>query len=241
VSAEFSDLLSRCLDLSRLTGGAFDITVGPLKKLYNFKGGDFDFPSKKIVREVQKKIGYSGILFPGKNLVALSEKGMQISFAAIGKGYAADRVRKFWKENGVRSGVVNASGDLATVGLRPDGSPWNIGIGNPANREEILFRIPLKETCVATSGDYEQFFFREGIRYSHNINPFTGLPVQGIKSATVISPSAELSDALATAVFVMGSKEGVNFINQLPSTHCLIIDDQNHVHISNGLEFVKDI
>jgi len=162
--------------------------------------------------------------------------GMYISFAAIGKGYAADCVKKIWQKEGVKSGYINASGDLTAFGTKPDGSLWKMGITNPDNTKEILFYIPVSFASVATSGDYEQYFIYNGKRYSHNINPKTGLPLQGIKSVSVISPSAELSDALATAVSVMGRERGIDFINQLPNTHCVFITEDNQTFFSQKLD-----
>jgi thiamine biosynthesis lipoprotein len=163
---------------------------------------------------------------------------MHISFAAIGKGYAADCVMKLWKQRGIKSGVINASGDLTLWGKRANGSNWKVGIASPDNKDEIILWIPVEEGSVATSGDYEQFFVHDGIRYSHNINPITCKPLTGIKSVSVVSSSAELCDALCTAVYVMGVEVGLHFINQLPKTHCLIIDDANKIHHSKNLNVI---
>ena len=160
---------------------------------------------------------------------------MRISFAAIGKGYAADRVKSLLVNKGIQSGVINASGDLTAWGRNEDGSPWKVGIADPNDPTKIVLWIPIENASVATSGDYEQYFMRDGIRYSHTIDPKTGHPVTGIKSVTIVSPSAELSDALATAVFVMGKDVGMNFIEQLPHTHAVIIDEKNKISTSSKL------
>jgi thiamine biosynthesis lipoprotein len=229
-------LIERCQQISVLTRGAFDITVGPLKKLYRFRNAEFSFPDKLQISKTLDKIGYRHIeLSPENWIVYLSRKEMHISFAGIGKGYAADCVRKLWLKHGVKSGVVSASGDLCTIGCKADGSPWKIGIADPDNKDQMLFYIPVRDAAVATSGDYEQYFMHNGVRYSHNINPVSGLPVTGIKSVSVFSPVAELSDALATAVYIMGVGTGLHFINQLPDTHCLIIDDRNRTHYSKHI------
>ncbi len=160
---------------------------------------------------------------------------MHIGFGAIGKGYAADKVKKMMEEKAVESGVINASGDLTAWGKQPDGSSWKAGIGHPDKSEKVMLWLPLNGASIATSGDYEQFFMLNGTRYSHNIDPKTGLPVRGIKSVSVISPAAELSDALATAVTVMGVNAGLHMINQLPETHCIIVDDKNKLHSSKNI------
>jgi thiamine biosynthesis lipoprotein len=160
---------------------------------------------------------------------------MHIAFGAIGKGYAADMVKRKLIQRGVTNGVINASGDLTTFGRRADGSLWKVGIADPNDPTRLLFWIPLENASVATSGNYEQFFELNGIRYSHNIDPRTGMPVRGIKSVTIVSSSAELSDALATAVTIMGVDVGLHFIEQLPGTHCIIINDQNKIFMSRNL------
>ena len=237
VDQETYNLLMRCLQLSRLTQGSFDITSGPLKKLYNFKSESFALPDRNTIRAALELVGYEGIFLLDNEHVFLQKKGMHISFNAIGKGFAADCVKQMWIKMGVENGVINASGDLTVLGKKANGDLWKIGIGNPDQPEKVLCYLSVENASVATSGDYEQFFVNNGIRYAHTIDPKTGKPVTGIKSVTVVSPRAELSDALATAVFVMGIKTGIHFIDQLPQTHCLIVDDQNQISHSSDLVF----
>lgn len=236
VDAETFAILERCATLSRLTQGAFDITAGVLKKLYNFKKGPFTWPESSRLKETLEKTGSQYIRLFNDRRVLLEKPGMHIGFGAIGKGYAADRVKVLLQREGVESAVIDASGDLTAWGLRSDGTPWKIGIADPDDPARILLWLPVNGFSVATSGDYEQFFERDGRRYSHNIDPKTGLPVHGVKSVTVISPSAELCDALATAVFVMGPDAGLHLIGQLPDTHCLVIDAQNRMHLSKNMK-----
>lgn len=238
ISDELFQLLQRCIQISKLTLGYFDITVGPLKQLYHFKNTEFVLPSKDQIKTALQKVGYQHlILDPQKRTVFLKQAHMHISFAAIGKGYAADRVKQIWMANGITSGYINASGDLTAFGSHPKGHPWKIGISHPDNSQHTPLYLPLKNACVATSGDYEQYFKHNNIRYSHNINPKTGLPIKGIKSVTIISPSAELSDALATAIYAMGVEKGLDFIHQLPQTHAIIIDEKNNVSFSKFLDY----
>lgn len=234
IPEEISQLILRCQQISDLTKGTFDITSGPLKKLYSFKRESIIFPSKKAIHKTLKKIGYKNI-HVNKGSITKHKRQMHISFNAIGKGYAADCVKKLWQENGIDSGFINSSGDLCAFGKKADDSPWQIGIANPNKQVEALLNLPIDDMAVATSGDYEQFFIYNGKRYSHNIDPRTGIPIQGINSVTIISPSAELSDALATAVYVMGEKKGIDFINQLPKTHGIIINDKNQIFYSKDI------
>ncbi len=238
VNQECYALIERSLAISELTNGCFDITVGALKKIYDFKNAEFKMPSRVRINETLNRVGYKKVrLNPENRSLSFDHENLRISFAAIGKGYASDRVKAIWKQEGVFGGYVNASGDLNTFGCKPDGTEWRVGIANPDKKEEMLLFIPGTEVSVATSGDYEQFFEYKGRRYSHNINPHTGRPLSGIKSVSIVSPSAELSDALATAVYVMGRKEGINFVDQLPQTHAIIIDDQNNLFLSKDLEY----
>lgn len=235
VDEEVYRLIKRCKELSTLTQGAFDITCGVLKRLYNFKREIFKLPDASLIHSVLGKTGSDKIQLKGPNRVFLDKPGMHIAFGAIGKGYAADMVKRKLIESGIKSGVINASGDLTAFGRRRDGSWWKVGIADPDNPSRVLFWLPVDNASVATSGNYEQYFEVGGVRYSHNIDPRTGLPVKGIKSVTIVSSSAELSDALATAVTVMGVDVGLHLIEQLPGAHCLIITDQNKIFTSRHL------
>lgn len=240
VSWECFDLISRSRRISQLTEGCFDITVSPLKRIYSFKNGHFTMPEDHIIKEVKNQTGYKNLDLNEKEYaVSFTKSGMRISFAAIGKGYASDRVKKMWISQGVRSGYINASGDLNAFGQKANGDPWQIGIADPDNKNRILLKIPVSNVSVATSGDYEQHFIHNGVRYSHNIDPHSGFPISGIKSVSVFSPAAELSDALATAVYVKGVKEGIYFVNQLPKTHAIIIDENNKIYFSKDLQYER--
>lgn len=241
VTEEVYQLIKRCQNIAQITQGAFDITVSPLKKLYNFKNGDFTFPDATKIEDTLKIIGYQQLKLLPDNTVYLAKRGMRISFAAIGKGYAADCVKRKWQQQQIQGGAVNASGDLSVFGNQDDGNPWKIGIQHPDDKNKILFSIPLKEGAIATSGDYEQYFIKDGVRFSHTIHPKTGLPIKGIKSVSILHSSAELCDALATAVYVMGAEVGLHFINQLPNTHAVIINSENKVFLSDNIELENEI
>jgi thiamine biosynthesis lipoprotein len=234
VDPEVLQLIRRCLHLSAITQGAFDISAGALKTLYDFKQRQARIPDAHLLLTTLATVGHRYIRL-SEDTVFLSKNGMHIGFGAIGKGYAADKVRSLWKSKGVRAGVINASGDLTAWGLQPDGNPWRVGIADPHDPSRILLWLPVDNAAVATSGNYEQYFEIDGVRYSHNIDPRTGIPVRGIKSVSIISPSAELSDALATAVTVMGATAGLHLIDQLPEVHGIIIDDKDRLHSSKNI------
>ena len=238
IDQESYGLLERCLAISQLTHGDFDITVGPLKQLYQFKNKEFEMPASALIEETLERVGYQKlILDKTQSTIQFAQQGMKISFAAIGKGYASDRVKKIWLQSGVSSGYINASGDLNAFGLKADQTPWKIGIADPNQVSKTLLNVPLQNGAVATSGDAEQHFIWKGVRYAHNINPHSGQPLSQIKSVTIFSPSAELSDALATAVYVKGWQKGIAFIDQLPQTHSIIIDEKNKIHFSKNLKY----
>lgn len=236
VDPEVYQLIQRSIRLSALTQGAFDISSGTLKTLYNFKERGHHLPHPASVSAALKRVGYRKIRLLPDNAVTLSEPGMRIGFGAIGKGYAADKVKALWKAAGVTAGVINASGDLTAWGRQPDGAPWKIGIADPRNPSTTLLWLSVENSSVATSGNYEQYVQINGIRYSHNIDPRTGAPVRDVKSVTVISPSAELSDALATAVTVMGKVAGLDLVDQIPGTHAILIDDRDRIFTSQKIK-----
>lgn len=238
IDKEVFAMIMRCINISKLTNGCFDITSASLKKLYKFTNQTAGFASEKEIGKAMASVGYEKIGFkPENNTIQKLVPNLTISFNAIGKGYAADKVKHLWIANGITSGYINASGDLCAFGTKTDLSPWKVAIADPDKPEKPLFHLPLLNQAIATSGDYEQHFFYQGKRYSHNINPQTGKPIMGIKSVSIISLSAELSDALATAVYVMGVKKGIDFVNQLPQTHSIIIDENNKTFMSKNLKY----
>jgi len=168
--------------------------------------------------------------------VKLNKQGMRIGFGAIGKGYAASMARERMRaDTNVLGGVVNASGDLATFGINENGESWKIGITDPINPERWLGELEVGELAVVTSGDYEKYFMSDGKRYAHIIDPRTGLPTCGVRSVTIVCPNAEVADALATSVFVLGATEGLALINRVKSVEGLIVDDTGQKLSSRGL------
>ncbi len=239
VSRETFDLIERSIRISQVTQGAFDITYGSIdKRLWNFDTDMKELPDKETARRMVRLINYRHIILDKeKCTVLLKEKGMRIGFGGIGKGYAAERARAVMQRMGAVSGVVNASGDLTTWGYQPDGSPWTIGIVNPNAAGQIFSYLDVTNMAVATSGNYEKYVMIDGRRYSHTINPRTGLPVTGIKSVTILCPHAEIADAMATPVMIMGIGAGLDMINQMNDIEAILIDDDDNVYTSNHLHF----
>lgn len=238
VSLELFKLIERAKQISILTDGAFDISYASMDEVWKFDGSMRYKPTQKEVRESITKIGSERIILDKeKNTVFLKDVGMKISFGGIGKGYAADKAKKLLVSKQVIAGIINASGDLTTWGTKASGEKWLIGIANPLSKDRIFSWLPVIESSVATSGNYEKYVIINGKRYSHIIDPRTGYPSQGINSVSIFAKDAELCDALATAVYIMGKEAGLGLINQLPEAEVIIVDSKNKIHKSRGILF----
>jgi len=237
VDDEIIGLIQRSLKISRLTQGAFDITYGSIdKSLWNFDINMTSLPDKATALRSVNLIDYEKVeIFPDDKTVMLKDKGMRIGFGGIGKGYAADRAKYILKNEGIESGIVNAAGDLITWGKQPNGKHWTIGIADPDQKTQPFSALNISDMAIATSGNYEKYATINGIRYSHTIDPKTGFPVGGIKSVSIICSSAELADALATPVMVMGVEVGLDMINQLQNIACIIVDENNRMFTSKNI------
>ena len=237
VDQELIDLIERSIQISKITDGAFDITFASIDNVWIFDGSMKEMPDKKAIQKSIEKVGYTNIVIDeNKQTVYLKLKGMKIGFGAIGKGYAADKVKSMMIEKGVKAGIINAAGDLTTWGKQPGGKDWMVGISNPLNKDKVFSWFPVANAAVATSGNYEKYVTFNGKKYTHIIDPRTGYPASGTVSVTIFSKRAELCDALATAVFIMGTETGLNMINQLKGVECIIVDENNKIHTSGNIE-----
>ena len=240
VAKELYNLIARSIEISKITQGAFDISYAALDPVWFFDGRMKAVPSESERLKSVQNIGFKDLVLNAKEqTVYLPKKGMKIGFGAIGKGYAADATKKLMKSLGVSSGIINASGDLASWGKKPDGTDWQVGISNPENPAKVFSWFPVRDAAVATSGNYEKYVTLEGKQYSHIMDPRTGIPVSGIKSVTVFAPKAELADAFATAVFIMGIDTGIDTISQLPGMSCIIVDAENNIHHSPNIQWAN--
>lgn len=237
VDKELFDLIERSIAISTLTNGAFDISYASMDRIWNYDGSMRKMPSDEEISNSIKKVGYQNISIDKEaQTVFLKLKGMKIGFGAIGKGYAADKAKALLIEKGVKAGIINASGDLNAWGKQADGSDWMVAITNPLNKNKVFSWLPINDSAIVTSGNYEKFISFDGIRYSHIIDPRTGYPSTGIISTSIMTSNAELADAISTSVFVMGVETGLDFINQLKGVDCIIIDEENKIHISNNIK-----
>ncbi len=240
VDIELFNLIQRGIGISKLTDGAFDISYASMDKIWKFDGSMTVMPSEDSIKASVAKVGYHNIILDKENhTVFLKLAGMKIGFGAIGKGFAADKAKELLKSKGVVAGIINASGDMNTWGKQPNGKEWKVGITNPMNKNKVFALLPIQNGAVVTSGNYEKFVSFNDVRYTHIIDPRSGYPATGIISVTVFAPKAELADALATSVFVMGIEVGLNRIKQLPQVECIIIDEKGNIITSKNIEIEK--
>lgn len=240
VDIELFNLIQRGIGISKLTDGAFDISYASMDKIWKFDGSMTVMPSEESIKASVVKVGYHNIILDKENqTVFLKLKGMKIGFGAIGKGYAADKAKELLISKGVVAGIINASGDMNTWGKQPNGDSWQVAITNPMDKNKVFALLPLDNRAVVTSGNYEKYVTFNNTRYTHIIDPRSGYPASGIVSVTVFAPKAELADALATSVFVMGKEVGLNRIEQLPKVECIIIDDLGTIITSKNIQINK--
>jgi len=242
VSRELFDLIIRAKKISELTEGAFDISYAAMDKVWKFDGSLKTLPSEEEIKQSVRNVGYQNIELNEDSLtVFLPKPGMKIGFGAIGKGYAADVTKDLLKKKGVAGGIINASGDMNVWGKQANGDPWKVGITNPLNHDKVFSWFDLDDQAVVTSGDYEKYVEFNGKRYAHIIDPRTGWPATGLISVTVFAPKAELADALATSIFIMGEEVGIDFVNQLYSVECIIIDEAGNIYTSKNIKLEHDL
>ncbi|TVZ14829.1 FAD:protein FMN transferase [Maribacter sp. MAR_2009_72] len=240
VNAELFELIQRAISISKLTDGAFDISYASMDNIWRFDGSMKAMPTAEEIKASVSKVGYQHIVLNKENsTVFLKLKSMKIGFGAIGKGYAADKAKDVLIAKGVVAGIINASGDMNTWGKQPNGNEWNVAITNPMDKNKVFAVLPITNGAVVTSGNYEKYVTFDNVRYTHIIDPRSGYPATGIISVTVFAPKAELADALATSVFVMGKDVGLNRIEQLPKVACIIIDDKGNIITSKNIEIEK--
>jgi thiamine biosynthesis lipoprotein len=240
VNDELFQLIKRSVSISKITDGAFDISFAAIDKIWNFNGEESEMPEPDLIYSSVKAIGFRHIeLDEEDSTVFLLQKGMKIGFGAIGKGYAADKAKQLLIKEGVTAGIINASGDMNTWGTQPNGKAWKVAITNPIDQSKNYGLFELQDNAVVTSGNYEKFLIIGGERYAHIIDPRTGMPTKGILSVTVFAPKAELADALATSVFVMGVDVGLNLINQLPEVEAIIVKDDGSLATSTHLNITS--
>ena len=234
VPTELARLIARGLEVARLSDGAFDPTYAGVGELWDFKRDPPRVPSAEELAAGLERVGHDRVAVDLSAGTVTMPAGMRLGLGGIAKGYGVDRAIAVLMERGVEHALVNAGGDLKALGDRA-GERWEIAVRHPRDRERVLAVLPVSNTCVVTSGDYERFFEREGRRYHHIIDPRTGLPSEGCMSATVVAPDAAAADALATALCVLDPERGLELVEGLGRVEALLVDRAGEVHASGGL------
>ena len=243
VSPETLECVARSLDYSRRSHGAFDVTYYALKGLWKFDEDlEAKLPKPADVKRRIKLIDYRKLIVDDqKRTLFLREKGMAINLGGIAKGYAVDRATAILRKHGFKDAIVQAGGDLMLAGTK-GGKPWQAGIRDPRGERDDYFAVAaVSDHAFSTAGDYERFFFIKGKRYHHIIDPKTGYPATAARSVTIWAPDATTADGLDDAVLIMGWKAGLAMIDELPGVGAVVVDNENHVHVSSSMAAVIHI
>lgn len=236
VSPEVIEVIEKALYVARISGGAFDPTVGALAKLWGFSGESGRVPEAKDVDALKRLVDFRQVVVAkGASTVALKNKGMTLNLGGVAKGYITARAAEVLGNKGIERALIKAGGDMVVFSGKAD-KPFVVGIQDPRAGNRLMGEAYVSNGAVSTSGDYERFFIKDKKRYHHILNPATGFPAEGVRSATVISKDPTLADALSTAVFVMGAEKGMALIEVLDDVEGVIVDAQGSVHTSKGFK-----
>lgn len=233
VSDEMFKVLSLSKELSELSNGAFDITFASVGYLYNYR--EKQRPDEQSIDALLEAIDYRHVVLDASaQSVYFSHADVKIDLGGIAKGYAVDSAIEALKKMGIEHALVTAGGDTRLLGDRV-GKPWIVGIRDPRNKDKQAVVIPLQDSAMSTSGDYERYFEEDGKRYHHILSPKTGRSSYEVQSVSIIGPLSVYNDALSTAVFVMGLQDGIGLINTLPEFEAIVMDNERRMHYSSGL------
>jgi thiamine biosynthesis lipoprotein len=232
VSPEVEEVIREGLYWSEQSGGAFDITVEPLVQLWDFDGEKEIIPIENTISKTASLVNYRDIEIKD-HTVRLKRRGMAINVGGLAKGYAVDRAISILRGK-VPSGIVNAGGDLFAFGQKNKNTPWNIGLQHPRKPQELLAAFAVENQAIATSGDYQRYFIKDGIRYHHIFDPKTGRPARLMISATIITTEVMDADALATAVFVMGPEKGIEWVDSMDNVEAMVVLEDGSIGYSKN-------
>ncbi|WP_111979265.1 FAD:protein FMN transferase [Algibacillus agarilyticus] len=233
VSLELFELFQTAHKISQLSRGAFDITFASVGYQYDYRNSVK--PSQQQIADNIAAINFKNIKYKTLNQIYFTQPNTKVDLGGIAKGYAVKTSLRLLEKAGVKHAMVSAGGDTGLLGDR-QGRPWLVAVKHPRNELKQAVKLPLQNEAISTSGDYERFFIKDGIRYHHILNPKTGRSAQAVISVSVIGPDPTYTDALSTTLFVKGLNEGLDFINKLPDYEAIIIDKQLTMHFSNGLK-----
>ena len=235
VSKDTLEIIKKALYVSKSTDGAFDITIGPIVKLWDFEKQIL--PDEEAIKARLHLVNYRNVVIDElRSTVFLKEKGMEIDLGGIEKGYAADRAVEILKGNGITAGIIAVGGEVKPFGSKPDGSAWKVGIRNPdrnSRKDDVYAIVRLAGRAISTSGGYEKFFVKDGKTYHHILNPATGYPAYECQSVSIIAKDAP--DGFPTGIFVLGPKKGMEVIKKL-GLDAVIIDKEGNVYVTDGIK-----
>ena len=234
ISPEMYGLIARSLEVSKLTEGAFDITFSSVGYMYDYRKGVA--PSDVEITKALPGINYRHVLLdPKTSTIRFARAGVRIDLGGIAKGHAVDRCIDILKHRGITSALVSAGGDTRVLGDH-HGRPWMVAIRDPRRRDGMVAVLPLADTAISTSGDYERYFEAGGKRYHHILNPKTGKSATGVRSVSIIASDATTTDGLSTSVFVMGRARGMALVERLKNVDAIIVDDSGKMYYSSRLQ-----
>ncbi|MCU0757770.1 MAG: FAD:protein FMN transferase [Steroidobacteraceae bacterium] len=234
VDAELFDVIRASLEFSRLTGGAFDVTYASVGYLYDYRARQR--PTDAQISKALPGVNWRNVrLDPAATTVRFDRPGMRIDLGGIAKGYAVDRAIRLLQARGVAHAVVSAGGDSRIIGDR-FGRPWIVGIRHPDDPKRVVTRIPLVDTAMSTSGDYERYFDEDGVRYHHILDPKTGRSASKVRSATILASTAMQTDGLSKTAFVLGAEEALKIIERIPGVDAVFVTPEGKVLYTKGLQ-----
>ncbi len=236
VSDETIELIQKGLDYGNLSNGAFDITIAPLSSLWDFKNNTGEIPADSLIQEAKSHVNYKNVVIDG-NTVQLLDSKASLDLGGIAKGYIADRLKEFLRENNIEHAMINLGGNVLTIGGKPDDTPFHIGIQKPfAEQNETITSIPVTDRSVVSSGVYERYFKKDGKIYHHLLDSATGYPKENnLLSVTILSDSSADGDALSTTCFTLGLEKGMELINRLDNVDAIFVTDDYQLHYSEKI------
>jgi thiamine biosynthesis lipoprotein len=233
LSDEMAGLIARAMHFSHLSGGAFDITYAAVGQLYDYRAGIQ--PDAESLARAQAAVGWRHLLLDCRlRTLRFGRPGMRIDLGGFAKGHAVDNAAAILRRLGIRHAMVAAGGDSRVMGQRGD-RPWTIAIRDPRRAGEVVAVLPLEETAISTSGDYERFFERDGERHHHIVDPSTGRSPHSVHSVTILAPDGLSTEALSKSVFVLGVERGLALIETQPGVDAIVVDAEGRLHRSSGL------
>ncbi len=240
VSFDTFEVLSKAVEFSRFFPGCFDVTIEPLVSLWNSGKESSVQPDDSSIQQVLPLVNYRDlILDPWEITAGLKNVGQSVDLGGIGKGFAGDKILEVFKQFGISSAYSNLGGNVVTLGAKPDGSPWHVGIQHPRQENKIIGAVSVINQSVVTSGDYQRYFTdSQGKRHHHILNPTTGYPAEsGLISVSIVSEKSLAADALSTILFVAGMEKGLEFLRSFPETEAILVDSDLRVYVTPGLRY----